>query len=103
MGSEEREFDIGLGAQAWIAVRKRPDPERGLDWSAVLRVRQGQSVRTVCVYDNSHGAPERHRFHRGVKQSAEAVPAKGAARLDLPAAIAEIKKGWEGMVERWEP
>lgn len=103
MGNEEREFNVRLGEKAWIAVRKRRDPEREIDWAAVLRVQLEGAARTVCVYDNSHGMPERHRFHRGVKQEAEPVPARGAARLDLPAAIAEIKESWEGMVERWEP
>jgi hypothetical protein len=58
--------------------------------------------RTVYLYDNARGQPERHPYREGVKLEAEAVPTKGSARLDLPAAIEEIKARWEGMVERWE-
>jgi len=103
VGSEEREFDIDLDDDAWIAVRKRPDIEKGMDWAAILCVRHGGRRRAVCVYDNSHGVPERHWIRRGEKLDAELLPTRGGARLDLPAAIAEIKAGWEGMVERWEP
>jgi len=103
VGNEGREFDITLDDHAWIAVRKRPDAEKGMDWAAVLRVRLGDVAHSVYVYDNAHGSPERHRVHRGVKLAAEELPTKGYARLDLPAAIEEIKTRWRGMVERWEP
>lgn len=102
MGNEEREFEVELESDAWIAVRKRPDAEKGMDWAAVLCIRLEGDVRSVCVYDNAHGVPERHRVHRGVKLAGQRLPTKGSAKLDLPAAIDEIKANWQGMVERWE-
>jgi hypothetical protein len=45
---------------------------------------------------------EETRSSRGVKLTAEALPTKGSARFDMPAAIKEIKEKWESMVERWE-
>jgi hypothetical protein len=75
---------------------------KGLDWAAVLLVRRRGERRAVYVYDNAHGQPERHRYRDGVKLEAEGLPSRGAARLDLPAAIREIKTNWKSMVERWE-
>jgi hypothetical protein len=102
MGNEEREFNIKLAPDAWIVVRMQPDPEKMLDWAAVLVVKSDGALRVVGVWDNAHGYPERHRFRHGVKLAGEPIPSRGAARLDLPRTIAEIKAGWEGMVERWQ-
>jgi hypothetical protein len=102
VGGEEHRFDIDLDGDAWINVRIARDPDKGLDWAAVLSVQRGGERRAVYVYDNAHGRPERHRYRDGIKLGAEELPSRGAARLDLPAAIEEIKANWEGMVERWE-
>jgi hypothetical protein len=74
-----------------------------MDWAAVLTVEIDGKRRAVYLYDNAHGRPERHRYHGGVKGEAEALSPRRSARLDLPAAVEEIKAKWEGMVERWEP
>ena len=102
VGDGEQRFDIGLERGARIDVRKRRDPEKGLDWAAVLTVERDGRRHAVYLYDNAHGRPERHRYVRGRKLRPEAIPTRGSARLDLPAAIEEIKAKWEGMVERWE-
>jgi len=103
VGNREQRFEIELGAGAWIDVRHARDPEKEWDWAAVLTVEFGCQRRAVFLYDNAHGPPERHRYRRGVKMEAEALSPRSSARLDLPAAIEEIKAKWEGMVERWEP
>jgi hypothetical protein len=104
MGDEERRYEVTLiEGYAWIAVRQKRHSERGFDWAATLVVVLEGRPRAICSYDNAHGAPERHRFRRGVKMTAEAVSPRGDAGLDIPAAIDEIKAEWEGMVERWEP
>jgi hypothetical protein len=79
----------------------RRDLEKGLDWAAVLTIERDGVLVPVCVYDNAHGAPERHRIRGGIKLRAEPRPSRGSANLDMPAAIEEIKADWEGMVERW--
>jgi len=38
------------------------DPEKGLDWAAVLTVRRADQRHAVYLYDNAHGQPERHRY-----------------------------------------
>jgi hypothetical protein len=103
VGTKEQRFEIELSAGVWIDVRHARDPEKELDWAAVLTVdRCGQRC-AVCLYDNAHGQPEKHRYRRGVKMEAEALSPRRSARLDLPAAIEEIKAKWEGIVELWEP
>jgi hypothetical protein len=101
-GKEQR-FEIELSAGAWIEVRHARDSEKEWDWAAVLTAEIGGRRHAVCLYDNAHGRPERHRYRRGVKMNAESLSPRSSARLDMPAAIEEIKAKWEGMVERWEP
>jgi hypothetical protein len=98
VGDEEQRFNIKLGHGARIEVRKKRDLEKGLDWAAVLTVKRGDLRHAVYLYDNAHDRPERHRYRGGRKLEPEFLPTKGA-RLDLPAAIEEIKARWEGMVE----
>jgi len=103
VGGEEQRFEIELSVGVWIDVRYARHPDRGMDWAAVLTVVYRGERCAVFLYDNAHGRPERHRYRRGVKMGAETVSPRQSARLDLPAAIEEIKAKWEGMVERWEP
>jgi hypothetical protein len=98
----EQNFDIPLARDIRIKVRLTRDPVMGLNWAAVLTVNCEGRLMPVCLYDNAHGKPERHRYRHGVKLEPEALSPRRSALLDLPAAISEIKANWEGMVERWE-
>lgn len=72
MGDEERQFNIPIiPGYARISVRRRWGPELGLDWAAVLTVNVDGAYRAVCVFDNAHGQPERHRYRSGVKLEGE--------------------------------
>jgi hypothetical protein len=102
VGNEERRYFVALAQGARIEVRRKRDLEKGLDWAAVLTVERDGRRYAVYLYDNAHGRPERHLYRGGVKLEAEPLPTRGSARLDMPAAISEIKAKWEGMVERWE-
>jgi hypothetical protein len=102
VGGEEQSFDIPLAPGVQIKVRHARDLVRGMDWAAVLTVKVDGRFLPVCVYDNAHGYPERHRYRHGVKLAPEALAPRRSARLDLPAAVSEIKANWEGMVDRWE-
>jgi hypothetical protein len=103
VGDEERRHEVELEQGARIDIRRKRDPEKGLDWAAALTIERGGRRHTVYLYDNAHGQPERHRYRGGQKLEAEALPSRGSARLDLPAAIEEIKARWRSMVGRWEP
>ncbi len=86
----------------WIGVRWRWDDDKEMDWAAVLLVARGGKAHPVCLYDNAHGQPEKHRYRDGTKLEAEPVSQRRSARHDLPAAIAEIKARWRSMVDQWE-
>jgi hypothetical protein len=102
VGSKERRFDIPVVPGVRIKVRLSRDADKGIDWAAVLVVQEGDRLLPVCLYDNAHGKPERHRYRHGLKLGPETLSPRRSALLDLPAAISEIKANWEGMVERWE-
>jgi hypothetical protein len=102
VGNRESRFVDEIAPGAWIGVRWRWDDEKEMDWAAVLLVEQCGQRRPVCLYDNAHGQPERHRYRDGVKLEAEPVSPRRLPRHDLPAAIAEIKASWESMVRQWE-
>jgi hypothetical protein len=102
VGNRETRFNIRIAEGAWIGVRIKRDAAKEFDWGVVLIVMRQGRRRQVCLFDNAHGHPERHRYRDGVKLAGEPVSFYGSVRYDIPAAIEEIKRGWEGMVERWE-
>jgi hypothetical protein len=102
VGSKESRFEDEIAPGAWINVRIRRDSVKGYDWAVVLSVMRKGRRKPVCLYDNAHGSPERHLYRDGVKLAAEPVSLQGVARYDIPAAIEEVKRRWDGMVERWE-
>jgi hypothetical protein len=102
VGNRESRFNIDIVPGVWIGVRRKWDDEKEMDWAAVLLVERRGRRHSVCLYDNAHGRPERHRYRKGVKLGPEPVSARRLARHDLPAAIKEIKANWETMVDQWE-
>jgi hypothetical protein len=102
VGDRESRYNVKIVPGVWIGVRSRWDDEKEIDWAAVLLVERCGRRHPVCLYDNAHGRPETHRYRKGVKLEGEPISPRRSARHDLPAAIEEIKRGWEGMVERWE-
>lgn len=102
MGNRESRYNVKIVTGVWIGVRSRRDDEKEMDWAAVLLVTRCGQPQPVCLYDNAHGRPERHRYRDGIKLEAEHVSSRRSARHDLPAAIAEIKANWESMVDQWE-
>jgi hypothetical protein len=102
VGNRETRFEKKIGHGAWISPRWRWDDEKEMDWAAVLLIERCGRRHPVCLYDNAHGRPERHRYRDGMKLEAELVSPRKSARRDLPAAIAEINAGWGSMVDQWE-
>jgi hypothetical protein len=102
VGNRESRFDIDIVPGVWIGVRRKWDNDKEMDWAAVLLVERCGRRHPVCLYDNAHGRPERHRYRDGIKLEAEPVSPRRSARDDLPAAVEEIKARWESMVEQWE-
>jgi len=102
VGNRENRYNVDIDEGVWIGVRWRWDDEKEMDWAAVLLVTRYGQPHPVCLYDNAHGRPERHRYRDGMKLEAEPVSPRRLTRHDLPAAIEEIKATWESMVGQWE-
>jgi hypothetical protein len=102
VGNRENRINIDIDEDVWIGVRWRWDDDKEMDWAVVLLVERCGRQHPICLYDNAHGRPEKHRFRYGMKLEAGPVSPRRSARHDLPAAIDEIKAGWESMVNQWE-
>lgn len=102
MGNREARFENQIAHGVWICVRIKRDASKGYDWAVILAVMREGRRQAVCLYDNAHGFPEIHRYRDGIKLAGELVLLSGSVRHDIPAAIAEFKREWEDMVERWE-
>jgi hypothetical protein len=91
VGVKEQRFDIPVVPAVRIKVRLARDAVKELDWAAVLMAQEGRRLLPVCLYDNAHGKPERHRYRHGVKLGPETLSPRRSALLDLPAAISDMK------------
>lgn len=72
-----------------------------VDYAVVLIVEVDGRRETVRVYDGAHGENELHRYTRdGGKQEAEVFD-RGTLGEGMRAAIDEIERGYEAMIEAW--
>ncbi len=72
-----------------------------VDYAIVLLVEVDGELETVRLYDGTHGENELHRYTRdGDKQPAEIVH-HGTLAQGMRAAIEEIERGYETMIESW--
>lgn len=71
-----------------------------VDYAVVLLVEAEGEVEAVRLYDGAHGKNEMHRYTRGRKQPAEVIH-HDALGSGMRAAIQEIKRGYEAMIESW--
>ena len=70
--------------------------------SFVLLLALNGSTETIRVYDGAHGHNEMHRYKQsGGKQPGEPFHA-GTLGEGMRAAIAEIERGYGGMIEGWK-
>jgi len=88
--------------RAFIHVEFETDRRDVLDYSIVLLVKVDDEMETVRLYDGAHGENEMHRYTRtGGKLSAEVVD-HGSLGPSMRAAIEEIERGYEAMIEAWQ-
>ncbi|HEV2945479.1 MAG TPA: hypothetical protein VGX26_10240 [Solirubrobacteraceae bacterium] len=72
-----------------------------VDYSVVLIVEEGGRRETVRLYDCAHGENELHRYTRdGGNQVAE-VFNRDTLGAGMRAAIEEVERGYEAMIEAW--
>jgi hypothetical protein len=79
----------------------KTDRREIVDYAIVLLVEVDGELETVRLYDGTHGENELHRYTRdGDKQPAE-IFHRGTLAQGMRAAIAEIERGYQTMIESW--
>ncbi len=92
---------LNRALRVFMAVEFKTVRRDVVDYSIVLLVEVDGEVETVRVYDGAHGQNELHRYTRsGGKQPAEAAHG-GTLGEGMRAAIKDIKRGYEAMIEAW--
>jgi hypothetical protein len=85
----------------YVEFKTEPRGRSIVDYSVVLVVEVDDRKETVRVYDGAHGENELHRYTRdGHKQAAEVFD-RGTLGEGMRAAIEEIKRGYEEMIDGW--
>jgi hypothetical protein len=98
-GTYERVLDGTVSM--YVAFKTERRGRDVIDYSVVLVIEVDGRMETVRLYDGAHGENDLHRYTRdGVKQAAE-VFARGTLGEGMRAAIDEIKRGYEEMIDGW--
>lgn len=72
-----------------------------VDYTIVLLAYEREALRTVRVYDNTHGAHDMHRYNQeGVKRHPESFH-QGSAGEAMRSAIEAVRNGYTEMIESW--
>jgi hypothetical protein len=72
-----------------------------LDYAIVLVVEAGGELETVRVYDGAHGRNELHRYTRPVGKQPALIVHRGSLGEGMRAAIKDVQRGYESMIESW--
>jgi hypothetical protein len=87
--------------KVFMYVEFQTDRRDVLDYAVVLLVNVDGEMETVRLYDGAHGENELHRYTRtGGKQPGE-VFHHGTLGAGMRAAIEEVERGYEAMIESW--
>jgi hypothetical protein len=87
--------------RVFMYVEFQTDRRDVLDYAVVLLVDVDGEMETVRLYDGAHGENELHRYtSTGGKQPAE-IFHNGTLGTGMRAAIEEIERGYEAMIESW--
>jgi hypothetical protein len=85
----------------YVAFKTKQRGRDVIDYSVVLVVEGDDRMETVRVYDGAHGKNELHRYTRDGSKRAAEVFARGTLGEGMRAAIEEIKRGYEEMIDGW--
>jgi hypothetical protein len=84
-----------------VEYKTEPRGPDVVDYSVVLVVEVDGRKETVRLYDGAHGENELHRYTRdGGKQAAEVFD-RGTLGEGMRAAIEEIRRGYNEMIDAW--
>lgn len=95
-----RVLDHVLGAM--LRVEFTTDGREIIDFAVVLLLALDDSTETIRVYDGAHGHNEMHRYTRSSGKQAGAPFHAGTLGEGMRAAIDEIERGYDEMIEGWK-
>lgn len=100
-GAYRRVLDDIAGVFMFVEYKIEQRGPGVVNYAVVLIVEVDGRPETVRVYDGAHGENELHRYTRdGGKQAAE-VFSRGTLGEGMRAAIEEIERGREAIIEAW--
>jgi hypothetical protein len=85
----------------FLIVEFQTDRAEVMDYAVVLAVEDHGRLETVRVYDSAHGHNEMHRYIRGRGKQPPEVFHRGTLGEGMRAAIEEIKRGHDMMIDGW--
>jgi hypothetical protein len=85
----------------WMHVRFESSGRDIVDYAIVLTIPHGAGRRAVRVYDGAHGFNEMHRYHEAGDKDPGVAFHAGTLGEGMRAAIAEVRAGYDGMIEGW--
>ncbi len=100
-GAYERVLDETLRVLMYVAYKIGQHGPDVMDYSVVLVVEVNGRKETVRVYDGAHRENELHRYTRGQGKQAAEVFNRGTLGEGMRAAVEEIERGYEAMIDGW--
>lgn len=98
-GGYWEKLDSGWEASMWVEFETVG--REVVDYAVVLVISASEGVETVRVYDGAHGFNELHRYKSTTGKSSGKRFHSGTLGEGMRAAIDEIKKAHEAMIEGW--
>jgi hypothetical protein len=87
--------------EIWLHVRFEYTVREIVDYAVVLTISHGAGRRTVRVYDGAHGFNEMHRYHEAGEKDPGVAFHRGTLGEGMRAAIAEVRAGYDEMIQGW--
>jgi hypothetical protein len=87
---------LSRDARIYIETEGRPFTH----YIAALQLLRQGGWYTICLFDNTHGEHDMHRYTGAIKQPAERFTT-GPAQEVLPQAIRYLVEHWEAIARSW--
>jgi hypothetical protein len=100
-GAYERVLDETVRVLMYVAYKIGQHGPDVMDYSVVLVVEVDDRKETVRVYDGAHRENELHRYTRDQGKQAGEVFNRGNLGEGMRAAIEEIERSYEAMIDGW--
>lgn len=98
-GRYEKVLDWALGAV--LSVDYATVRGEVVDYSLVLLLTDVDGVKTIRIYNGSHGINEMHRYTRSVGKQNGVVFSHGTLGEGMNAAVATVERSYVAMIEGW--